>query len=115
VTRLLGDRSDCARGAASALATRAIRSCAVRAGGSRKASSRSALRDALCSMIGTTVVEAREHGSDRDHDFRIELRTDAGHVLTVPLDHGSRVGPEAAHLIPADSTGRLDSSDMWVW
>ena len=38
---------------------------------------------------------------------RIEVRTDAGHVLTIPLS-GDAGGPEFAHLVPADG-------GMFVW
>jgi hypothetical protein len=72
-------------------------------------------RDALCSMIDTRIVVARLQGSETADDFRIELQTDSGHRLTVPLDDSSRVGVEAAHLIPADETGRSDGSNMWIW
>lgn len=51
-------------------------------------------RDALCSIIGTKVeaVEVESQSS-------ILVRFDSGHVITVPLDPGSRVGPEAAHFV----------------
>ena len=58
-------------------------------------------RDALCELIDTTVVSAAEV------DQRIEVRTDAGHVLTIPLS-GDAGGPEFAHLVPADG-------GMFVW
>lgn len=72
-------------------------------------------RDALCGLIDSSVVEARESGSDSGDDLRIEVRTDAGHLLTIPLDAGSRAGGEAAHLVPADRQGRLESAGMWIW
>jgi hypothetical protein len=67
-------------------------------------------RDALCSLIGSDVaaVEVREHD-------RIELRTKQGHILTIPLDEASYRGAEAAHFIPADSSGRLRVADMMIW
>ena len=51
-------------------------------------------RDALCELIDTTVISAAEV------DQRIEVRTDAGHVLTIPLS-GDAGGPEFAHLVPS--------------
>jgi len=51
-------------------------------------------RDALCSIIGATV-EAVEV----DEDASILVRLDSGHTITVPLDPGSRIGPEAAHFV----------------
>jgi hypothetical protein len=67
-------------------------------------------RDALCSLIGSRVDAASILVGDR-----IELRTDANQTLTVPLDEASRRGPEAAHLVPADETGRSDVADMRIW
>ena len=72
-------------------------------------------RDALCTLIDASVVEASERGSEDADDQRIEVRTDAGHLLTIPLNASSRVGPEAAHLVPADESGRLETADMWIW
>jgi hypothetical protein len=72
-------------------------------------------RDALCTLIDSYVVQACERGSHETSDLRLEVLTDQGHVLTIPLDYGSRVGPEAAHLVPADERGRLDSIGMSVW
>lgn len=69
-------------------------------------------RDALCTLIDSHVVEACERGSDEGDDLRIEIHTDRGHVLTIPLDRGSPVGPEAAHLVPADG---LDGAGMSIW
>lgn len=67
-------------------------------------------RDALCALIGTEVESvALEEG---DH---IELRTNRGHTLTIPLDSNSRVGPEAAHFVPADESGRLLVAAMHIW
>jgi hypothetical protein len=72
-------------------------------------------RDALGTFIDASVVEASERGSEDADDQRIEVRTDAGHLLTILLNSSSRVGPEAAHLVPADESGRLETADMWVW
>ena len=52
-------------------------------------------RDALCSLIGDTV-EAAIIKSEKT----IELRLKSGRILSVPLDMGSRKGPEAAHFVP---------------
>lgn len=72
-------------------------------------------RDALCSLIDSNVVAASEVEADTD-DWRIEVRTDKGHVLAIPLGSERRVGgPEAAHLVPADASGRLEVSEMWIW
>ena len=67
-------------------------------------------RDALCSLLGSTVEAASIHVGDR-----IEIRTDANRTLIVPLDEASRRGPEAAHLVPIDETGRADVPDMTIW
>jgi hypothetical protein len=72
-------------------------------------------RDALCTLIDSTVARAAEVGSRGTGHHRIELETDRGHMLTIPLDFESRVGPEAAHLVPADERGQLVVEDMWVW
>lgn len=72
-------------------------------------------RDALCTLIDAAVVAAEELGSDETGDPRIEVRTDSGHVLIVPLDSRTRVGPEAAHLVPADASGSPDTAGMWIW
>jgi hypothetical protein len=67
-------------------------------------------RDALCSLIGSTVDAASIRVGDR-----IEIHNDAGQTLIVPLDDTSRRGPEAAHLVPADDTWRADVPDMVIW
>jgi hypothetical protein len=62
-------------------------------------------RDALCSLIGSTVesVEVREEDA-------IRLTFTDGRMLIVPLDEESRVGPEAATF----QTGRKNSPlDVW--
>ena len=64
-------------------------------------------RDALCELIDTWVVSADEVGSDESGDRRIEVRTDAEHVLTIPLS-GDAGGPEFAHLVPVDG-------GMFIW
>lgn len=67
-------------------------------------------RDALCALIGTEVESVTLQEGDR-----IELRTNRGHTLAIPLDSSSRVGPEAAHFVPADESGRLLVSAMQIW
>jgi hypothetical protein len=67
-------------------------------------------RDALCTLIGSTVDVASVHAGDR-----IEIRTAENQTLIVPLDEASRRGPEAAHLVPLDETGRADVPDMTIW
>jgi hypothetical protein len=71
-------------------------------------------RDALCSLIDSTVLSTAEIGRGTD-DWRIEVRTDRGHVLSVPLDPDRRRSVEAAHLVPADATGGLTPAGMWIW
>ena len=51
-------------------------------------------RDALCSVIGAKVESV-----EVDDDLRIRVGFDSGHMITVPLDPGSRIGPEAAHFV----------------
>jgi hypothetical protein len=67
-------------------------------------------RDALCTLIGSTVDVASVHQGDR-----IEIRTAENQTLIVPLDEASRRGPEAAHLVLLDETGRADVPDMTIW
>lgn len=52
-------------------------------------------RDALCSLIGATVVEV-----DVRDEVAIEIGLSSGHVLRIPLDQSARIGPEAAHFLP---------------
>jgi hypothetical protein len=72
-------------------------------------------RDALCSLIDTTVTAAVEIGPRDRSDCRLELKTSAGHTFVIPLDSASMVGPEAAHLIRADERGRPMGAEMVVW
>ena len=52
-------------------------------------------RDALCKVIGTTVLAVKlEDG----HAF--ELSTSGGHKIIIPLDTKSRTNPEAMHFVP---------------
>jgi hypothetical protein len=73
-------------------------------------------RDALCALIDTTIEAAEIHEGDR-----LELRTDAGHILRLPLDEASRkrergfVLPQAVHFVPADESGLPQVSAMVAW
>jgi hypothetical protein len=67
-------------------------------------------RDALCSLIGSEVLEA----TVRDEDG-IALTLTGGMLLTIPLDRESRSGPEAAHFVPSSREGRLRVADMLVY
>ena len=67
-------------------------------------------RDALCRLIDTKVVAAREV---TDGPWRIEVETDRGDLLVVPID--STDHPESAHLVPADERGRLHGERMYIW
>jgi hypothetical protein len=63
-------------------------------------------RDALCALIGRTVQAVSLH-----LDEHLVLRFPEA-ILTVPLDEGSRHGPEAAHF----HAPRDDGADsMWIW
>lgn len=58
--------------------------------------------------LEVTGVELRE-------EEWIALDTTGGHRFIVPLDDESRVGAEAAHLVPCDERGKLDVGRMWIW
>ena len=61
-------------------------------------------RDALCEVIGSTVTDV-----DVRDDIAITLTLNSGHVVGIPLDVGSRNGPEAAHFVPdLEIAARLD-------
>ncbi|MET9295800.1 hypothetical protein [Streptomyces sp. NPDC003077] len=60
--------------------------------------------------IGETVV-----GCELDPDRILAVDFVEEHRFAIPLDHASRVGPEAAHLIGVDERGRTDATAMWVW
>ena len=51
-------------------------------------------RDALCSLIEDTVTEVQA-----SEDSSLILSFSSGARLTVPLDHQSRIGPEALHFM----------------
>jgi hypothetical protein len=54
-------------------------------------------RDALCRLIGATLVEI-----EIDDDRSAVLRFDSGEVVVVPLTEESRLGPEAMHFVPGE-------------
>jgi hypothetical protein len=72
-------------------------------------------RDALCRLIDSEVVTAKEIGEAADDDRRLEFETDAGHTLVIPLDWDSLNGAEGAHLVPADGAGRSMGGRMFIW
>ena len=66
-------------------------------------------RDALCRLIDSEVVSARE-AEDR---MRLEVRTSKEDLLVID---GSTYGyPEFAQLVPADERGRLVVEHMYSW
>jgi hypothetical protein len=67
-------------------------------------------RDALCELIGSDVRSVVVRPRDR-----IEVDTDRGAKLIIPLDEESRRGVEAAHFVPAAPDGALLISEMIVW
>jgi hypothetical protein len=89
---------------------RALADPAIESNGVRQRFPEPGSRDALCALIGTEV----ERVDVREGDC-IELWTNVGHTLTIPLDEGSRIGSEAAHFVPSDSAGRLRVGEMLVW
>jgi hypothetical protein len=54
-------------------------------------------RDALCELIGRSVVNIVV----REGDF-IEVRFDGTASVRVPLSKDARTGPEAAHFVPGE-------------
>ncbi len=53
-------------------------------------------RDALCALINTEVVEVHH-----DKTTVIELILKPAFTLIIPLSQEARIGPEAAHFVPA--------------
>lgn len=66
-------------------------------------------RDALCRLIDSEVVAAREVASRT----RLEIRANRGDLLVV--DGRDYESPEFAHLVPADERGTLDVGSMYIW
>ena len=63
-------------------------------------------RDALCKLIGVEVQSVDVT------DDRIELVNRNNARLTIPLDAGSRLCPEAAQYVPARADGSLRGGEM---
>jgi len=72
-------------------------------------------RDALCRLIDSHVVTAKEIGEAADHDRRLEFQTDVGDILVIPLDWAASTARKGAHLVPADAAGRLTAEQMFIW
>jgi hypothetical protein len=66
-------------------------------------------RDALCALIGRTVQAVRV-----EPDEHIYLGFGDA-ALTIPLDDGSRHGPEAAHFIRVGRDGSPRLERMVIW
>jgi hypothetical protein len=66
-------------------------------------------RDALCRLIDSEVVSARE----ADGSTRIEVRTNRGDLLII--DGSSYPYPEFAQLVPANEWGQLVAAQMYIW
>lgn len=66
--------------------------------------------DRLRRSIGLTVSAV--HVVDDDH---ITRAFDSGDSIDVSLRPDNRVGPEAAHFVPATLDGRPDTAAMWIW
>jgi hypothetical protein len=67
-------------------------------------------RDALCSLIGSEIVAITITDNEK-----IQVELASRQTLTIPLDRESRVGVEAAHYVPAASSGALRIADMLIW
>jgi hypothetical protein len=65
-------------------------------------------RDALCRLIDSTVISAKEAAPTR-----LEIRTDQDDLLII--DGSDYPAPEFAHLVPADERGELQGSQMYIW
>lgn len=59
--------------------------------------------------IGKTVTDVQLQEGEW-----LALEFDAERIL-IPLDEESRVGPEAAHVVGIDESGRTDASQLWIW
>jgi hypothetical protein len=66
-------------------------------------------RDALCRLIDSEVLSAREGAEGT----LVEVRTSRGDLLVI--DGSSYPQPEFAHLVPADERGALVVSHMYIW
>ena len=65
-------------------------------------------RDALCRLIDSTVISAKEAAPTR-----LEIRTDRDDLLMI--DGSNYPRPEFAQLVPADERGELQGPQMYVW
>lgn len=66
--------------------------------------------DRLRRYIGLTVSAVQV--VDDDH---ITLIFESGDRIDVSLRPDDRLGPEAAHFVPAAQDGRPDAAAMWIW
>lgn len=66
--------------------------------------------DVMRRYIGRTVAQV-----EVSEDQRIMLTFDRDTWLEISLRPERRLGPEAAHFIPARADGTLDPAAMWVW
>jgi hypothetical protein len=73
---------------------RALSNPEVQIGSNRTSFPDPGSRDALCSLIGETVVEIQV-----DEESSVRLLFTSGSRLSVPLGPSHRVGPEALHFM----------------
>ena len=66
--------------------------------------------DSLRRYVGRTVVE-----TEFDEHNLLRLFFDDDAEISASLRDDDRHGPEALHLMPADPTGRVHSSNMFIW
>lgn len=88
---------------------RALTNPVITVRGERFRSPEPGSRDALCLLIGERIRSVRVV-----EDAQVELSTRHA-TLSIPLDSASRIGPEAAHFVPAQEDGTLRVEDMLVW
>ena len=89
---------------------RALSNPIVEIGTSRHLFPSAGSRDAFCELIGSDVRSVVVRPQDR-----IEVETDRGAKLIIPLDDESRRGAEAAHFVPAAPNGALLTREMIIW
>ncbi|MFE7186757.1 hypothetical protein [Streptomyces erythrochromogenes] len=66
--------------------------------------------DLMHGYIGRTV-----EGCQEDSGRALALRF-GEHLFVIPLDDGSSLGPESAHLVGVDEDGRTSPlGGMWIW
>ena len=66
--------------------------------------------DLLLKYINRALVAAEVVPEDH-----ILLTFEGRASITISLRSEDRVGPEAAHFVPAKANGEPDSSSMWIW